>query len=178
MIETLFIIGILAALCILIFRDKGFTPPKTAVSDAKTYAAFERADSLFVNRSELAFFHSLHRALPGEYHLHSKVRLEDIVRVKRAITGQARWYLRGRVKSRHVDYLITDGQGVPKAAIELDGSSHNKAAANADALKNGIFSFVGIPLIRVRTGEDFEGAVHEILARLIGPEPKQILTSH
>lgn len=166
MIETLFIIGVLAVLCILSFSSKGFRPPKTAPSDARTYAAFERADSLFVNRSELAFFHALRRALPEDYHLHSKTRLEDIVRVRSRFTGQARWALRGRVKSRHVDYLITDGKGVPKAAIELDGSSHNKEAYAADTLKDGIFDAVGLPLIRVRTGADYRHAAQHILSQI------------
>ena len=166
MLEVLFIIGVLAVLCILSFYDKGFTPPKTAPSNSRTYAAFERAESLFVNRSELAFFHAMRRVLPGDYHLHSKVRLEDIVRVKKAIKGQAHWQLRGRVKSRHVDYLITNEQGVPLAAIELDGSSHNKDALVADVLKDGIFDAVGLPLIRVRTGADFSKAARRILSQI------------
>jgi len=166
MMETLFIIGVFAVLCILSFRDKGFTPPKTLPSDARTYAAYERVESLFVNRSEQAFFNALRRVLPSEYHLHSKVRLEDIVRVKKAIKGQAHWHLRGRVKSRHVDYLITDVAGVPKAAIELDGSSHNKEALNADILKDGIFEAVGLPLTRVRTGADFTKAARRILSQI------------
>jgi len=74
--------------------------------------------------------------------------------------------LRGRVKSRHVDYLITDGQGIPKAAIELDGSSHNKEAYAADMLKDGIFEAVGLPLIRVRTGTDYSQAARRILSEI------------
>lgn len=166
MIEILFIIGVVAALCLLSFRDKGFKPPKTAPSDARTYNAYERAESLFVNQSERAFFHALRRILPSEYHLHSKVRLEDIVRVKTAIKGQAHWHLRGRVKSRHVDYLITDIDGVPRAAIELDGSSHNKDTMNADVLKDGIFEAVGLPLIRVRTGANYSQAARRILSQI------------
>ena len=166
MVETLFIIGVLAILCILSFREKGFTPPKTAPSNSKTYGAFEKAESLFVNRSEAAFFQNLRRALPAAYHLHSKVRLEDIVRVKKAVTGQTRWHLRGRVKSRHVDYLITDVQGVPKAAIELDGTSHNQEALAADTLKDGIFDAVGLPLIRVQSGADYAHAVQRILSQI------------
>ena len=103
-----------------------FSPPETAPSDARTYGAFEVVPSLFVNRSELAFFHALDRALPKGFYLHSKTRLEDIIRVKPYITGEGRWKLRGRVKSRHVDFLITDGNGVPHIAIELDGSSHTE----------------------------------------------------
>lgn len=166
MIEALLIIGVLAVLCVLSFREKGFTPPKTTPSDARTYTAFECAESLFVNRSELAFFHALRRVMPSDYHLHSKVRLEDIVRVKKGVKGQARWHLRGRVKSRHVDYLITDGEGVPKAAIELDGSSHNQQAYHADTLKDGIFEAVGLPLIRVRAGADFAKAASRILSQI------------
>lgn len=166
MIEVFFIIGVLAVLCILNFRDKGLTPPKTVASDARIYNAYERAESLFVNGSELAFFHSLRTVLPQGYHLHSKVRLEDIVHVRSRFTGQARWALRGRVKSRHVDYLITDGKGVPRAAIELDGSSHNKDSLNADILKDGIFEAVGLPLIRVRTGSDYAKAAQRILSQI------------
>jgi len=154
----------------LALRRKPFIPPQTAPSDERTYAAFERAESLFVNGAERAFFRTLHGALPRGFYLHGKTRLEDIIRVKRGITGEARWRLRGRVKSRHVDYLITDGQGVPKLAIELDGASHSKAAVNADALKDGLFKAAGLPLIRVKTGGDFAAAAHKIAAQLT-PRP-------
>ena len=166
MVEWIIIIGIIGWLCRLAFRDKDFVPPKTAPSDARTYAAFEMAESLFVNRSETAFFQILHRHLPAGYHLHSKTRLEDIIRVKRSIKGQAHWHLRGRVKSRHVDYLITDRNGIPKAAIELDGSSHNKAALAADELKDGLFKAAGLPLLRVQTSSDFHRAAERVIAAL------------
>ena len=167
MVEILVILGaVFLSWLYYRFRRKGFTPPKTAPSDARTYAAFEAAQSLFVNRSEIAFFHSLLRVLPGDYHLHSKVRMEDIVRVKPTIKGEAHWHLRGRVKSRHVDYLITDKQGRPLIIIELDGSSHNKAAHNADVLKNGIFEAAGLTLMRVKTGENFAQASRRICADL------------
>jgi very-short-patch-repair endonuclease len=166
MLEVLFIIAVLAVLCVLSFKDKGFTPPKTAPSDARVYMAYERAESLFVNRSEQAFFHTLRHALPSDFHLHSKVRLEDIVRVKKSIKGQTHWQLRGRVKSRHVDYLITNMEGVPMAAIELDGTSHNKAALNADMLKDGIFEAVGLPLIRVRSGSNYSQAARRVLSQI------------
>lgn len=169
MIETVLIILVFCGAVLWALRGKrrDFIPPKTAPSDARTYSAFERAPSLFVNKSELAFFHALHRALPKGYYLHSKTRLEDIVRVKPMIKGEGRWKLRARVKSRHVDFLITDAQGVPQAAIELDGSSHNAAAQNADDLKDGIFEACGLRLVRVRTGENFADAAQEIMRDII-----------
>jgi len=86
--------------------------------------------------------------------------------VKGSIQGKPRWHLRGRVKSRHVDYLIIDTQGIPKLVIELDGSSHNQQAQNADTLKDGIFGAVGLPLIRVKIGEDFAKSAQDIMSRL------------
>ncbi len=163
MLEYAVIILVLGAVLGLALRRKPFVPPKTAPPNARTYNAFERVESLFVNRAEQAFFHALIRALPSGFHLHSKTRLEDIVQVKRSISGEARWRLRGRIKSRHVDYLVTDGQGAPKVAIELDGESHNKMAQNADDLKDGIFSAAGLPLIRVKTGENFADAAQQII---------------
>lgn len=168
MIETLFILAVFAGLFLLSLKGKGadFVPPKTAPSDERVYQCYEQAESLFVNRSERFFFQELRQALPQGYHVHSKTRLEDIIRVKPSIKGQAHWTLRGRVKSRHVDYLITDINGRPAAAIELDGSSHNKEALAADALKDGIFNAVGLPLIRVSTGSDYRRAVQNILSQI------------
>ncbi len=166
MIETAFILVIfLGVMAFALRRGKGdgFKAPKTLPSNARTYEAFERVPSLFVNKSELAFFHALHRNLPQGYHLHSKTRLEDIVRVKAYIQGEGRWKLRARVKSRHVDFLITNAQGIPQTAIELDGFSHNKEAENADNLKDGIFEAIGLRLVRVRTGENFAHAAQEII---------------
>ena len=166
MLETALIILIISSIIALAFRRAAFSPPKTAPSDERTYAAFERVESLFVNPSERAFFHAVHRALPRGYHLHSKVRLEDIIRVKPHTKGEARWRLRGRVKSRHVDYLITDGRGTPRLVIELDGSSHEKRTENADKLKDGVFKHAGLTLITVKTGEDFTAAANRVTARL------------
>jgi len=170
MVETTLIILIFALVFVWALRRKkkdGFTTPKTAPSDARTYGAYERSPSLFVNRSELAFFHTLRRTLPDGYYLQSKTWLEDIVRVKPFIKGEGRWKLRSRVKSRHVDFLIIDSEGIPCIAIELDGSSHNHETYNADSLKDGIFEAIGLSLIRVRTGENFAQAAQDITNRLV-----------
>ncbi|WP_026941692.1 DUF2726 domain-containing protein [Hellea balneolensis] len=166
MLETCLIIILIAGLCLLSFRRKSFTPPKTMPADKRIFACFERVDNLFVNQPEREFFDILNRNLPSDYHLHSKVRLEDIVRVKRQIEGRAQWHLRGRVKSRHVDYLITNKFGVPKAAIELDGSSHNKETLNADNFKDDLFNAVGLPLIRVASRSNYTAVSRKILAQL------------
>jgi len=133
-----------------------------------TFRSFERRPSLFVNKSEFAFFHSLQRNLPKGHFLMSKVRLEDIIGVKSAIKNpDIRWKLRNRVKSRHVDFLIINSSGRAVLAIELDGASHDSGKAdNADHLKDGLFKACGIPLERVRTGDNFAEFSQKVLTKL------------
>ncbi len=94
----------------------------------------------------------------------SKVRLEDIIRVKPGIRNkEIYWKLRQRVNSRHVDFLIINKQGRPVMAVELDGPGHHRPESkNADDLKNGLFKQAGIPLSRVIVGENFSLAAKKI----------------
>lgn len=168
MFETIFILLVIAALGLWFFARPKFTAPETTPSDQRTYAQFEAAGSLFVNPSEMTFFHALRRELPQDYYALSKVRLEDIIGVKTTIKdAEARWKLRARVKSRHVDFVVIDKIGTPLAGIELDGGVHQtQDTFHADTLKNGLFKAAQIPLIRVKTGDDFNKKTKEIVAFL------------
>lgn len=169
MIELLILFLLLAFIGGIVFsrRDR-FQPPGTKRANEGTFRAFEKVDSLFVNTQEAKFFHALEVKLPPRFYLHSKVRLEDIIRVRADIRNERmRWHLRARVKSRHVDFLITDKKGRPVCAIELDGASHTgPSSENADALKDGLFKAVDIRLVRVSTGEDFEKKINAIVKSL------------
>ncbi len=140
-----------------VFRGKGgFTPPEVSPISEVDLRGFEAAPSLFVNSAEATFFRYIAKALPDALHLHSKVRLEDIIRAKRGLPQAKRWAARGRVKSRHVDFLITTRGGDIVLAIELDGSSHDpKNPSEADKVKTALFQAAGVPLRRYRVGEDF-----------------------
>ena len=166
--EILFIIVPLAILW-LIFTTGGkskFKTPEVSPASNIDLSAFEAAPSLFVNASESNLFHYLRHYIPQPFHVHSKVRLEDIIRVKKGLTKKARWAARGRVKSRHVDYVITDGTGRPMLAIELDGRAHNqKNPSEADKVKTALFKAAGLPLRRILVGEDFD-----LIAATIGAE--------
>jgi len=152
---------LLIPLCIFLLAyvmrgDRGFKPPEVSQISEVDLKAFEAAPSLFVNNAEATLFRYIAEALPASHHLHSKVRLEDIIRVKRGLPGAARWAARGRVKSRHVDYLITTRSGDIILAIELDGASHNpEAPSEADKVKTALFQAAGVTLRRYRVGENF-----------------------
>jgi len=97
--------------------------------------------------------------------------LEDVIGVRRDITyNPLKWLLRGRVKSRHIDFLIIDRSGRPRIAIELDGPHHTRDdAKNADALKNGLFKASKIQFYRVKTGENFQDFSNSLAQKLKSP---------
>jgi very-short-patch-repair endonuclease len=167
--ELLFLLIPLAIFLAAYFLRGGqFSPPDVSPIAANDLRAFEAAPSLWVNTPEAALFACLSRHMPRGFHVHGKVRLEDIIRVKRSLPEKARWAARGRVKSRHVDYLITDRAGRPVLAIELDGAAHNrKNPSEADKVKTALFKAAGIPLRRILVGEDFD-----LIADTIGSELK------
>lgn len=120
------------------------------------------------NGAEAKLFHSL-LAYAGQWgcHVLVKPRLEDVIRVKQNVTGKEKLSLRGRVKSRHLDFLIVDATGRPLAGVELDGPTHNWASAKAaDEFKNNLARAVGLPLYRVLTSTDPQTAAYEIFTAL------------
>lgn len=79
-----------------------------------------------------------------------KVRLLDIVEPRR---GEANYmsYM-GKIKSKHVDFLICDQDLHIKGILELDDSSHDKAdRKNRDALVDEILQDVGYTVIHARS---------------------------
>jgi len=158
MLETLLVLG-LCGLLWLALRGNTWQRPRSTQADKNAMRAYEARSNLFVNASETAFFAALNRHKPAGYHVFSKVRLEDILQVRADVKDQKlRWQYRGRVKSRHVDFLICRTNGVFICAIELDGSAHRGAEAHmVDQFKDEIFKSAGLKLLRARTGQDFEG---------------------
>jgi len=157
------------ALAFFLRRGSGFKQPEVSPLPDGQLRMFEAAPSLFVNAAEAALFSILRGKLPAGFHIHSKVRLEDIIRVKRNVKPKMRWAMRGRVKSRHVDYLITTADGRPVMAIELDGSSHNpKNPSEADKVKTALFGAAGISLRRINVGENFDHIAATIAAEISG----------
>ena len=156
MIEV-FIVLLLCSVLAFVFLKQGWQTPRSTQANQKTLRAYERRQSIFVNGAELAFFKALDRYKPSAFHIFTKVRLEDILKVRSGIKDkQKHWQYRGRIKSRHMDYVICDGKGRFICAIELDGSSHRTGQTDmTDRFKDSIFRHAGLTLYRVKTGEDF-----------------------
>lgn len=169
--ETAFFIMVLGALIYLAITLRRRRPAtKTDQKLVPGRIAFEGYElvSSVNNPSEAQLFHSL-VAYAGQSgcHVLVKPRLEDIIKVRRNITGKDKSSLRGRIRSRHLDFVIIDGMGQPLAAVELDGPSHNsKSAQAADHFKNSLAHSVGLPLHRVLTSENPHVAAYDIFTVL------------
>lgn len=141
--------------------------PKSKPADARTIKAYKTRHNLFAGSAERALFSALIKDAPDGYHVFSKVRLEDIIGVKPQKDLRLHWQYRGRIKSRHVDFLICDKGGQFICAIELDGPSHNtREAEMIDGFKDAVFSHVGLKLYRVQVGTNFERFAQNLWAQI------------
>ncbi len=92
-----------------------------------------------------------------------KVRLADIVSIKKGTKDWQKWF--NKIRSKHVDFLLCDYDMNIVLLLELDDSSHeSERAKKNDALKNAIF---GNRLVRIRSlKEDVEGVLIDALKKL------------
>ncbi|MFH0852102.1 MAG: DUF2726 domain-containing protein [bacterium] len=103
-----------------------------------------------LNDSEQALYFNLQKSLGDSFIVLSKVRIEDFVEAKS-------WGLRGKIKSRHVDFLICDmASSKPLLAVELDGLSHNTSDwIERDQFVDELYKNIGLPVEHIRVGSDF-----------------------
>ena len=156
------ILGLLAFIAVL--NAFGIRPggggPKP-YSD-KTLRGYQLANSI-TNKSEREMVDALIRRFGDLYHICPKVRVEDVISVRRnAGDFKHRQSLRGRVRSRHFDAIITTRYGKPVAAVEFDGPTHTRRnERRADAFKNELCAAVGLPMVRI----DYRHPIEEQVAR-------------
>lgn len=138
---------------------------KEEVYTNKNECPYCRTDLL--TKSEWAFYKYKLKPIADKYNLHilSKVRMEDIIAVKKGLDNKIRQSARNKIKCRHIDFVITNPENLRiLLAIELDGKSHEKIdQQQADYFKNTIFEDVGLPLIRTNGQEDIETLICEKL---------------
>lgn len=92
-----------------------------------------------------------------------KVRVADIVSIKKGTKDWQKWF--NKIRSKHVDFLLCDYDMNIVLMVELDDSSHNSERARKnDEFKNRLF---GGRLVRIRSlKEDVEAALVSALKSL------------
>lgn len=95
-----------------------------------------------------------------------KVRIEDFCTAKSKDNATRQRY-RGYIKSRHIDFILCDSNLNMIAGIELDDKSHReKNAKFVDALKDDVFTAIGVPLFRIPAGKNYDEYIDNMLQQL------------
>lgn len=128
---------------------QGVAPRTRGSSEPEVYPYISCGSIL--TPTELTFFNALVPVINGQWHIFTKVRLEDIINVKPGLERKVAYGFRSRIKSRHVDFVLCDKESLEiLMCIELDDSSHQTAKAKeADQFKNKAFKDADLTLIRI-----------------------------
>ena len=125
---------------------------------------------------EKRFYHVLLQVTDAGHVVFCKVRLGDLVEMVKEPTDPQ--YSRGEAWAKHIDFVICDRYSfAPLLTIELDDSSHEKfeSTIKSDAVKNRVLDDAGLPLLRVKTSNNYDlAALEQQIARLINaglPDP-------
>jgi hypothetical protein len=122
-----------------------------------------------MNKSERIFFDILKRELGNMCNIFPKIRIKDFVGVKKNGTPKNELFgLRGRIKSRHVDFLLCDKLMKPVMAIEIDGLSHrSKNAIERDNFINTLYKDIELPIRHVKVGSKFIDEIENIKQKFL-----------
>lgn len=91
-------------------------------------------------------------------HIISKVRLADIVEVKKGLSNKEWHKYFNKIKNKHIDFILCNPENLAIIAlIELDDKSHERISQQeSDIFKNKLFDKVGYKFIRVKQYDDFK----------------------
>lgn len=119
-----------------------------------------------LTKNEWSFYRNL-KPIADKYRLHilSKVRMADLVQIKKGLTKKKRYSAFGKICSKHVDFVLADPKNLRiLLVIELDDSSHDSVdGQQKDFFEDKVFETVGLPLIRTRGIEGVENKICEKL---------------
>ena len=143
---TLIFIVIVAAIIFLVIKvrqgaDSDTSPIKTPI----------KKEYVYIKKSELSFYKTLHEAINGcviipQAHLSMFLDHE--------IKGQNWKAAFARINGKSVDFLICTNDMKPLIAIELDDNTHNQPDRKTrDDFVNSIIANTNMPLLRFKAGE-------------------------
>jgi hypothetical protein len=124
---------------------------------------YER-QAYLLTRAERAFYEVLHRAVAPNLVVFPKVRLADVVKVRKGTEGWQSHH--NRISAKHIDFVVCTCDTLsPALVVELDDSSHERAdRQERDALVDSVLASAGLPILHVPARSQYNSA--EIGARV------------
>ena len=153
-------------------RDKKNTnPPEekeidTENGEAETTEEYPYIKPYLLTKKEWAFYKAL-KPITDKYNLHilAKVRLADLVEVKKGLSNSQYFKAFAKIKAKHVDFVLARPANLAVlCAIEVDDGSHEDVERQQrDFFLDKVCETVKLPLIRCT---DINGVENQICEKL------------
>ena len=165
----LIILLVVAAIIAFALKTAGALQNNSSASANDPDLQYERRAHL-MTPAERSFFGVLEQALEQNWYIFSKVRLEDIIQVKKGIDKKKAFGLRNRIKSRHIDFILCDRKTLETVmCIELDDASHKrKDRIERDKFIDSALSVADVPIVRIPAKASY--SVEFIKSQLLEPD--------
>lgn len=121
--------------------------------------------------AERMLFQALQATCGRQYQVFAKVRIADLIAVKKGGTRKARTIALNRIAAKHVDFVLADPVSMRAlCAIELDDRSHRRPdRRQRDRFVDRVFAHAGLPLLRVPAAARYDrDALSHAVGRIIG----------
>ena len=117
--------------------------------------------------AERRFFAALIKAVPAGICVFCKVRLADLVFVRREAECDNTHF--NRIQAKHIDFVLCDLRSSNvRLVIELDDKTHDRRdRQNRDAFVDELLSHVGITILRFRARAEYDSAALSVKLRAV-----------
>lgn len=141
--------GCFGAILGLFAPKNGEQSSEGVAADAKQATFPYRRNERFLSPAESSFLAALRIAVADEYEIFPKVRLIDVLTVRRDGAGYQAAH--NRVVAKQIDFLLCErGTSRLMLALELDDSTHKRPdRAARDAFVEEVLEVIGLPVLRV-----------------------------
>lgn len=154
-------LAIIALIAILLY---------TVLSKGFGRLPYRKTDHL-LTPAERSFFGVLGQAVDNDLYIFAKVRLSDLLWLPQNTRDRQRYF--NRIQSKHVDFVLCDRVTTePRLLIELDDSSHRRAArASRDAFLDQAASQAGLFILRVPVKHSYSvGELRQVISSVLKGE--------
>ncbi len=142
---------------LLVFVTVAKIAGKGKVKGAVSYP-YVAAENLFT-KNERAFLGVLEQAA-DTYRVFGKVRVADVIEVRRGLPKSEWQRAFNRVSQKHLDFVLCDPHDLSVyCAVELDDKTHGRADRKSrDTFLENALAAAGVPLVRVASRRSYDVA--------------------
>ena len=122
---------------------------------------YEKKETLFTS-AERAFLYALEQSVGNQYRITGKVRLGDIIHVRKGLSPSQQVSARNRINQKHIDFVLCDPRTLKiVGVIELDDRSHEQPERRKrDEFVDRALAASSVPILHVKVQRSYD--VHEL----------------